>query len=148
MFDVAGEQAGQGRLGPGAQLLVELQHAGAGAALAIRNDLLQPVQVGGEEAVEVRRRRFDAFEGEKLAHQRDVGSPGEFEPLGAVRDAELGGKSAGKSLHTRAARVNKRPINVKQNQMDHVPKITGGTREMQPSLVSFHNLNLNLLSVG
>jgi hypothetical protein len=102
-----------GGSGQGAQRLVKLQHAGAGAAFAIRDELLQPVQIGGKEAVEVLRGRFDALKSEKLAHQRDVGPPGEFEPIGAVGDAEFAGKSAGERLDAHAARVKKRAINVK-----------------------------------
>jgi hypothetical protein len=87
-----------GGSGRARKFLVKLQHAAAGAAFAIRDELLQPVQIGGKEAVEIFRGRFDALEGEKLAHQRDVGPPGEFEPFGAVGTPNSVAKARAKAL--------------------------------------------------
>ena len=83
--------------------------------------MVQPEDVALEEPLKVLRRRRDLVEAEELAHEADIGAPGELQPLEPVHGIELGGKRLGKSLHPRAARVDQRAVNIKENQPHHAP---------------------------
>ena len=111
--DVAGEQAEQRRLRQRLQAANELPDARTGGGPALVENVVEPEDVAVEEALEVLRRRRDLVEAEELAHEAQVGASGELQALEPVRGVELGGEDLGKSLHARAARADKRAVNVK-----------------------------------
>ena len=59
----------------------------------------------------------------KLADQASVSPATEFHSLEAIHRVEFSCEYLGKSLYTRAARPNQRPIYIKQNQPNHPAKL-------------------------
>ena len=67
---------------------------------------MQPVDVTFEEPLEVFAGGRNGVQLEELAHQADIGPPGELHVLNAVARTELGVEHPGKCLDARAARVD------------------------------------------
>jgi hypothetical protein len=60
-----------------------------------------------------------AVDAEKFTNQADIGAPGELHLFRAVMEIEMPGKSLRECRRSRPARMNKRAVNIKQNEPHH-----------------------------
>src|SRR5439155_9388576 len=117
--DVAGQQAQRGRFGQRVQLANEFPDAGQHDAARLSQQIVEPEDIAIEEKAKILRRRLDLVLQKKLTRQACIGAAGEFQPFGTVGDVELRGKRAAKRLHSRAAGLDQRAVDVEENQANH-----------------------------
>ena len=111
--DVPREQTDQRRLGLRRHRTMEFEHTRTGPADAFHNELLQPKNISREKSLKVFCRRLNVLHHEELAHERNVGPPGELESFGTVSHAKFTGESPGKRRRPGAPSVDQRAINIK-----------------------------------
>jgi hypothetical protein len=126
-LDVAGEQAKRGRLGQRAQGVDQFPDAGADLRLAAGEDVVEPENVTPEKLREMFRRFRQGVDFEKFTDEADIGAAGKLHFFRAVMQVEFRGEGFGESLRPGVACVNKRAVNVEQNQFYHARKISGKT---------------------
>jgi hypothetical protein len=85
----------------------------------VRENVVEPENVTFKKLPEMFRRFHETVNPEKFADEADIRAPGELHFFRAVMKIEFRGECFGKRPCARAARVNKRAVNVEENQPDH-----------------------------
>ena len=88
----------------------------------MREQIVQPENVGIEKTAEIFRTRVDVMRPKAFSNQGRIGSPCEIQTSRRVRDVECGRKGACKGFHTRAAGADQGAVDIEEDQSDHGPK--------------------------
>jgi hypothetical protein len=86
------------------------------------HDVVEPENVAQKKLTEMRGGFVETMNLKKFAHQAHVGAAGELHIFRPVMEIEFRGKSFGKRFRSRAARVDKRAVNVEQNEPNHAAR--------------------------
>src|SRR5580765_1439593 len=114
--DIASEQADQWRSCHRFQIAEEFTNSRTRLRHAPRQDVIQPKNVTLKKTLEVFRRRRNPMDGKELAHEADISASSELELLQPVMRIELRSENFRERVHSSAAGMNQRAVNIKQNQ--------------------------------
>src|SRR2546423_1844030 len=101
----------------------EIPNSSADCGLAVAQNVIQPKNVTLKKKAKILWSRRNIMIPKKFANQTGISSATEFHSFEAVHRVEFRFEYLGKRLHARASSADQRPIDIEQNQPNHLAKL-------------------------